>query len=177
MTTSGLDFQLPDVDVLNREQQCPLLQTWVTVWMWITTIIVTWDCSYILTRPWLYNTDIGWYPNAAVVAIISLGRASVSPIASWIDHNTKLAGHAIWWPYYNKYGKMDRFYGPEGWQAYLDGKEGWNFSQSIMNAVEILFQVSARRIDRRLAAISVSTAARLRPPWAVCTPTSGRPSP
>jgi hypothetical protein len=27
-------------------------QWWVVAWMWFTTIVVMWDCTYILTRPW-----------------------------------------------------------------------------------------------------------------------------
>ena len=30
---------------------------WVTNWMILTTIIVCWDCSYILTRPWSMQKD------------------------------------------------------------------------------------------------------------------------
>jgi hypothetical protein len=36
---------------------------------------------------------------------------------------------------------VDKWYGDEGYSNYKLGKEGWNMSQSMMNFVEILFQV------------------------------------
>lgn len=92
--------------------------TWLIVWLVIASMVVTWDSAYVLLRPWSM-----------------VGHADAKPWAS------------IWTPYVT-YGKIDSLYGPAGYAAYKENKEGFNAAQSVVNVVEVTLQLGVLYLSR-----------------------------